>query len=313
MTTATKTHTADSILAPIQELMANFTAETTPASAKKVEDFRQHLTPGTDVYVTFLPGSDFKDTIAVCKRLRDEEMRPIPHFAARSIPSRDALEDNLKAVVEEAGVDRVLTIAGGVSDKEIVGPFSDSMQLLETGLFDRYKIKTIGVAGHPEGSPDMSQEAIGKALAWKNAFAERSDADLHIVTQFCFEADPIIAWDKAMQAEGNKLPIHIGLPGLATIKTLLNFARISGVGPSMRFLTRQAMNVHKLVTVSDPNKQLVGLAKYKAEDPNCGITNVHMYPLGGLRRTAAWAYEVAKGEIDFDKKLDGFKTRTKIE
>ncbi len=303
----------EQVLGSIQELMAGFTAETTPASAKKVEDFRQHLAPGTDVYVTFLPGSDFNDTIAVCKRLRDETMRPIPHFAARSIPSAQVLEDNVKAVVEDAGVDRVLAIAGGVSDKDIVGPFSDSMQLLETGLFDKYKIKTIGVAGHPEGSPDMPQEAIAKALAWKNAFAERTDADLHIVTQFCFEADPIIAWDKAMQAEGNRLPIHIGLPGLATIKTLLNFARISGVGPSMRFLTRQAMNVHKLVTVSDPNKQLVGLAKYKAQDSKCGITNVHMYPLGGLRRTAAWAYEVAKGEIDFDKKGEGFKTRVKID
>ena len=304
--------TQEQILGGIKDLMADFTAETTPGSAKKVEDFRHHLKPGSDVYVTFLPGSALSDTIEVCKRLKAEEMRPIPHFAARSIPSEAVFEDFLKATVEEAGVDRVLTIAGGVSDKDIVGPYSTSMQLLETGLFDKHGIKTIGVAGHPEGSPDMSDEAIAQALAWKNSFAERSDAHVHIVTQFCFEADPIIAWDKAVQAEGNKLPIHIGLPGLASIKTLLNFARVSGVGPSMRFLTRQAMNVHKLVMVSDPNKQLVGLAKYKAENPNCGITNVHMYPLGGLRRSAAWAYEVQKGEIDFDRKLEGFKTKVDI-
>lgn len=302
----------DQILEGVKSLMANFTAETTPGSAKKVEDFRDHMKPGSDMYVTFLPGSDIADTIAVCKRLKAEEMRPIPHFAARSLPSQQVFEDTLKACVEEAGVDRVLTIAGGVSDKDIVGPYATSMQLLETGLFDKYNIKTIGVAGHPEGSPDMTDEAIAEALKWKNSFAERTDADVHVVTQFCFEADPIIAWDKAVQSEGNKLPIHIGLPGLASIKTLLNFARVSGVGPSMRFLTRQAMNVHKLVMVSDPNKQLVGLAKYKATDPNCGIANVHMYPLGGLRRSAAWAYEVQKGEIEFDKKVEGFKTKVDI-
>jgi methylenetetrahydrofolate reductase (NADPH) len=177
------------------------------------------------------------------------------------------------------------------------------MQMLETGLFDRHGIRRIGVAGHPEGSPDIPDEAVRQALAWKNAFAQRTGAELYLITQFCFEAEPIIRWDRALQAEGNRLPIHIGVPGLATIKTLIGHAKACGVGPSMRFLTRHALDVARLLTVSTPDRLLVDLAMYRATDPRCGIRRVHMYPLGGLRKSADWCYKVVDGE--FTMSTDG--------
>jgi methylenetetrahydrofolate reductase (NADPH) len=288
----------------ISDFMAGFTAETTPGSAAKVADFRAYLRPGTTVYVTFLPGSNFADTIAVCKRLAAEGMVPVPHFAARSIASAAALEDGLRQLSDDIGLRQVLIIGGAVTSP--VGPFSDSMQLLETGLFDKYGITTIGVAGHPEGCPDIPDAAIAQALAWKNAFAERTGADLYIVTQFCFEAAPVIAWDKALRAGGNRLPIHIGIPGLATLKTLLGHAKACGIGPSMRFLTRQARNVTKLMTVSAPDRLVTDLAAYRASDPDCGIVGVHVYPLGGLRRSALWANAAADGQISMNRDGKGF-------
>jgi methylenetetrahydrofolate reductase (NADPH) len=285
--------------------VGDFTAETTPFSAAKIDNFQDVLRLGTTVYVTFLPGTDYADTVAVCKRLKDEGMRPVPHIAARSVPDRAFLEDNLNKFTDQAGIDEVLIIGGAV-DRPI-GEFSDSMQIMETGLLDKYGIKKIGVAGHPEGSPDITDEGIREALSWKNAFAERSGAELYVVTQFCFEAEPIIAWDKMIQAEGNRLPIRIGIPGLATIKTLLNYAKACGVGQSMNFLKRQARNITKLVTVSAPDKQIIDLARYRAQDPNCGITGVHMYPLGGIKKTAKWSYAVTDGHFDMNNKSDGFK------
>jgi methylenetetrahydrofolate reductase (NADPH) len=143
-------------------------------------------------------------------------------------------------------------------------------------------------------------------LAWKNAFAERTGADLYIVTQFCFEAAPVIAWDKRLRAGGNRLPIHIGIPGLATLKTLLGHAKACGIGPSMRFLTRQARNVTKLMTVSAPDRLVTDLAAYRASDPDCGIAGVHVYPLGGLRRSALWANAAAEGQITMGRDGKGF-------
>ncbi len=288
----------------IIDLMRGFSAETTPGSAAKVADFRDHLAPGTTVYVTFLSGANFADTVAVCKRLAAEGMHPVPHLAARSIADKAALEDGLRQLSDSIALHQVLVIGGAVTTP--VGAFADSMQLLETGLFDKYGVTTIGVAGHPEGSPDIPDAGIEQALAWKNAFAERTGASLYIVTQFCFEAAPVIAWDKRLRASGNHLPIHIGVPGLATLKTLLGHAKACGIGPSLRFLTRQARNVTKLMTVSAPDRLVTELAAYQASDPDCGIAGVHVYPLGGLRRSALWSAAVADGQFTMKRDGKGF-------
>jgi len=288
----------------IIDLMSGFTVETTPASAAKVADFRAMLRPGTTVYITFLPGSDYNDTVATAKRLRNEGFEPAPHFAARSIESVAMFEDYLARVVGEAGVDHVLAIAGALEAP--LGPYSDSTQLLDTGLFDKHGIRQIGVAGHPEGSPDMTDMAIADALAWKNAFSGRTDAGMHIVTQFAFEAAPIVAWDKALRAAGNKLPIRVGIPGLAKLQTLLKYAVACGVGNSMNFLKKQARNVTRLVAQQEPDQLVRELAHYGATDPDCGIEGVHMYPLGGLQKSADWSFAVTDGAFELTQK--GFRT-----
>jgi methylenetetrahydrofolate reductase (NADPH) len=228
----------------------------------------------------------------------------VPHLAARSIASAAVFEQHVKRITQEAGVKQVLLIGGSITTP--VGEIADTMQLLETGILDRHGIRKIGVAGHPEGCPDIPDQAIRAALVWKNAFAQRTGAELYLVTQFCFEAEPIIRWDQAIQAQGNRLPIHIGIPGLATIKTLLAHARACGIGPSMRFLTRQAMNVAKLLTVSEPDRLVTALAEYHATHPGCGIERAHVYPLGGLKKSADWSYAVADGRFRMNAAGDGF-------
>jgi len=307
---AAETGVVDDLKRQIVDLVGNFSIETTPGSALKISDYRDHLRPGITVAVTFLPGSDFADTITTARRLKEEGFNPAPHFAARSIRSRAYFEESLKRLQGEVGVREVVALGGAVD--EPVGEFQSSMQLLETGLFDKYGIKTIGVAGHPEGCPDIGHAQLAEALAWKNAFAERSDAAFYIATQFCFEAAPIIAWDKAIQAEGNRLPIHIGVPGLATLKTLINHAKACGVGPSMRVLTRQTKNIAKLMTVSAPDRLILDLAHYRAVDPDCGIARLHVYPLGGLRRSAAWVYGVVDGDFTLRKDGKGFTVDREI-
>lgn len=279
----------------ILKFLENTSVEVTPGGAKKIEDFRTILRPGTTVFVTFLPGSDFADTLATVKRLFAEGMKPVPHFAARSIPSKKFFEENLKIMQAECKVDEALLIGGGVTNP--VGEFSDSMQVLRTDLFQKYGITKLGVAGHPEGSPDIPPAEVTKALLEKNKYAKEHGIDMYITTQFCFEAEPIIAWDKRIQAEGNTLPIHIGIPGLATIKTLLAHAQACGIGPSMRVITRQAANIAKLMTTRMPDKITRDLANYQANDPKCGITQCHLYPLGGMAKSAKWLYAVMDGKF----------------
>ena len=279
----------------IQKAAAHWSIEVTPASATKIESFADCLDPGTNVNVTFLPGTDPMDTVSVAERLYHEGMNPVPHLAARSLRDTDQLDSLLAAYTSRCGVNNVLVIGGGVDQP--VGAFSDSMQVLDTGLIQRYSIQNVGVAGHPEGSPDITQNEIAEALAAKNALAKRDGLNMYIETQFCFEAEIVLAWERNVRAAGNALPIRIGIPGPATIKTLFRFAQISGIGPSMRFISKQTRNVAKLMTVQSPHLLLADLAAGMAADPDCLIQHFHFYPFGGFAKTAAYASAVANGDI----------------
>ena len=175
------------------------------------------------------------------------------------------------------------------------------MQVLNTGLIQKYGISRIGVSGHPEGSPDINDDALAQAIAEKNDFAASEGLNLYMETQFCFDAELVLAWERAIRESGNSLPVRVGIPGPATIKTLFRFAQISGIGPSMRFITKQARNVAKLMTVQSPHLLLAGLAGGMADDKNCLIQHFHYYPFGGFAKTVAYADMVAKGHITLTK------------
>jgi methylenetetrahydrofolate reductase (NADPH) len=279
----------------IQAAASDWSIEVTPNGATKIDSFADCLAPGTTVNVTFLPGSDPMDTVAVAQRLHNDGMNPVPHLAARSLKDTDQLDALLSAFTQKAGVSEVLVIGGGVDSP--VGQFASSIEVLNTGLIQKYGINNIGVAGHPESSPDISDDEIVEALRLKNDLARRDGLNLYIETQFCFEADIVLAWEKSIRAAGNNLPIRVGIPGPATIKTLFRFAQVSGIGPSMRFIAKQAKNVAKLMTVQSPHILLDDLAQGMAADKDCMIKHFHFYPFGGFAKTAAYAQAIADGHI----------------
>lgn len=277
--------------------LSKCSVEVTPGGAAKIPDFREVLDPGTSVFVTFLPGSDFNATLATVKRLKEEGMYPIPHIAARSIPSRLVLEQGLKQL-QEYGVKEALVIGGGVTQP--VGEFTSSLEVLKTGLLQEYGIERVGVAGHPEGTPDIVDREVKEALNEKNAFSRETGIGMYIITQFCFEAAPVIEWERRILEEGNHLPIRIGLPGLATLKSLMQHARQCGIGPSMHVLTRQAANITKLMSTRTPDKIVRHLAEHRIMEPECTITGCHLYPLGGLKKSAAWLKAVQNGDFELN-------------
>ena len=281
----------------VTQLLTDWTVEVTPGAAKKVDDFRNHLKLGTEVYIPYLPGSKFEDTIATAEKLKSEGMNPVPHLAARSIPSELWLKRNLETMKGHFGLNHVLLIAGDIDNP--VGEFCDTIQILDTGLFERIEIPNIGVAGHPEGIPDIPEEQIQKALRRKNEYAKKTGSNVYITTQFVFEAEPVIDWERRIRMDGNELPIRIGIPGIATIKTLLSHARACGVGPSIKFLTKQARSVAKLMQPSSPDALILDLSRQRLNQDSL-IRGVHVYPFGGLTKSAAWFSAVSNNDFTID-------------
>ena len=279
----------------ISRACSNWSIEITPPGSKKIEKFSNFLDKGTSVNITFLPGTDFNDTIATAKRLSEEGMNPIPHISARSIKSLKTLNDMVYKLKDFANVNEVLVIAGGLGNP--LGCYYNSMQILETGILQKYEIKKIGVSGHPEGSPDISENKLNKAIIEKNSFAEKEGIKMYIETQFCFNPKTVLVWENKIRKLGNKLPIKVGIPGPATIKSLFRFAQISGIGPSMNFIAKQASNVAKLLTIQKPDILINEISKSMNLDKNCLIENFHFYPFGGFEKTVKYADALNKNKF----------------
>lgn len=275
----------------VEALLQGFSIEVMPRTASKVENFRELLPEGTRVYIAHIDGTPIEEMIDTARRLARDGFNVMPHFPARIIKDRATLAEWIAQYQGEADVKQALLLAGGVSNP--VGDFDNSLQLMETGLFDGFE--RLHVAGHPEGNRDIDpkggDEQVMAALRWKQAFSERTDAKMAIATQFAFEAGPIIAWADRLAAEGIHLPIHLGVAGPAKLQTLLKFAIACGVGPSLRVLQRRAKDVTKLVVPFEPTELINELAAHKAANPNFGVESIHFFPLGGIKTNATWTIE----------------------
>src|SRR5262252_1486901 len=171
----------------ISAFLAGASLELSSRNPEEIDACVGLLEPGTAVYISFPPGQTYHGTVALAARLARAGFRPVPHVAARRIASREALDDYLARVAGEAGVSCALVI-GGDSERR-GGAFDSSLALLETGLFQRYGIVRIGVAGYPEGHPRIAPAALEEALAAKQEYARRAGLEIGVVTQFCFDGE----------------------------------------------------------------------------------------------------------------------------
>ena len=274
----------------IEAFLTGYSIEVMPRTAEKIEDFRTLLPNGTRVYIAHIDGTPIEEMVATAKRIVGEGYTVMPHFPARIIKDKQTLTDWV-ARYRDVGVHQGLLLAGGVA--EPAGDFHSSMQLLESGAFDGFD--RLHVAGHPEGNkdidPDGSDRMVMEAARWKSAFTERTDAQMAMATQFCFDEAPVIDWVNRLQAEGIKLPVHIGIAGPAKLQTLIKFAIACGVGPSLKVLQKRAMDVTKLLLPYEPTDVVAALAAHKATNPSFGIEQVHFFPLGGIKTNAQWVTE----------------------
>ena len=275
----------------VESFLQGYSIEVMPRTAEKVVDFRALLPEDTRVYIAHIDGTPIEDMVATARRLAEDGFPVMPHFPARIIRDTKTLEDWIARYQGEAGVKQALLLAGGVDKPQ--GEFHSSMQLMETGLFDKAGFKRLHVAGHPEGNkdidPDGGMKNVAEAITWKQKFSERTDAEMAIATQFAFDAKPIITWADSLRDAGVSIPIHIGIAGPAKLQTLIKFAIACGVGPSLKVLQKRAMDVSKLLLPYEPNDVIGELAAHKAANPDFNITNVHFFPLGGIKTNANWA------------------------
>ena len=274
----------------LKGFLNNFSIEVMSRTASKIESFNEILPEDTRIYIAHIEGVPIDEMVETAKRISNEGFNVMPHFPARIIKDKIILEDWINRYQGEAGIEQALLLAGGVNKPQ--GVYENSMQLIETELFEKYSFKHLHFAGHPEGNKDIDNDGsnnnVDAALSWKQKFKERTDIELALTTQFCFEAGPVIEWANSLVSKGIDIPVHIGVAGPAKLQTLIKFSIACGVGPSLRVLQKRAKDVKKLLLPFEPNDFLETLAEHKKANPSFNITNVHFFPLGGINVNASW-------------------------
>jgi len=218
-----------------------------------------------DVYITMLPGDSFKSVATKAKELVQSGFNPVPHFPARSIKNLFELKEYV-GMCKENGVKQALVIGGSTQP---IGDFHCSLQLLETGLFEGFKI---GIAGHPDGSPDISDSDLDKAMKEKKPYAD------YIVTQWLLDSKLIADF-----ISKQTLPVHVGITGPLKISSLIKFASIVGAKNSLNFIKSNATKAVDLIKPRDPNDLIKKLEN--------STKNFHIYTFGGLKETNKWLIE----------------------
>ena len=278
----------------LKNFLNNFSIEVTPRAVSKIENLSELIPSGTLVYIAHIEGTPIEEMVKTAKKINQQGYATMPHFPARIIKDKKTLKDWISKYQNEANVKSALLLGGGINKP--YGEYDSSIQLIESELFDLAGFEKLYIAGHPEGNkdidPDGSTKNIDQALLWKNEYKNRTDIDMAITTQFCFDSKTVINWANDIKNKGVDIPIHIGIAGPAKLQTLLRYSIECGVGASIKILQKRARDLTKLLLPYKPTKILSELAEHKFNNPNFNIEKVHFFPLGGVKQVTSFVKEL---------------------
>lgn len=277
----------------IISLIDGFTIELNPKVRHKINSIP--LEKKNNVYITYLPDASENDILETIEFVSKNNLTPITHLPARTMKNLDHVSQFLSQVRERTDSKKILVIGGGGNQ---LGQITSSLEILNSGLLEENNFNEIGIAGHPEGSPDISQETIDNFLNDKFELTKTKGLSLELVTQFFFNAAPFINWCEELTKKKITIPVRVGFPGPASFKTLLNFGLMSGVGNSINFLKKNSSKVSDLLTKTSNDEMLISLAEFA--NKNSPLKSFHCFPFGGFEKTCLWLNELQKGEFTIE-------------
>ncbi len=277
----------------IISLLNGFTIELNPKVRHKIDSIP--LEKKNNVYITYLPDASENDILETVEFVSKNNLTPITHLPARTMKNLDHVSQFLSQVRNRTDSKKILVIGGGGNQ---LGQITSSLEILNSGLLEENDFNEIGIAGHPEGSPDISQETIDNFLDDKFELTKTKGLNLELVTQFFFDAMPFINWCEKLNEKKITLPVRVGFPGPASFKTLLNFGLMSGVGNSINFLKKNSSKVSDLLTKTSNDEMLISLAEFA--NKNSPLKSFHCFPFGGFEKTCLWLNEIQNGEFTIE-------------
>jgi methylenetetrahydrofolate reductase (NADPH) len=262
-----------------------FSLEATRPNAGEIAALAELLPPGTPVYVSAVPTITPQELIGGAALLRKSGLEPVIHIAARRVHSASELADLLAGLRSEADVRRLLVIGG---DIEPTGPFPDALAVILKGRLRQAGIEEIGIGAYPEGHSRIPADRLEAALDEKLAAAAAHGLAVHIVSQFSFSPERILAWLRKLRACCITKPVKVGMAGPTNVPALLRYAKRCGVNASLRGLMSGA--AAGLIGNVGPDRIIEALSL--AGD--LGDVAPHYFSFGGAIETARYACSTSR-------------------
>ncbi|WP_107419669.1 methylenetetrahydrofolate reductase, partial [Streptomyces carpinensis] len=219
---------------------------------------RHLITRGTQINITYLGTEDMSARITAAQTVKESGFIPVPHLSARRLRSAAELTAHLDRLQEAGATERVFAVGGDPATPE--GPYEDSLALIRSGLLADYGVRSVGIAGYPDGHPGISEDDLWKALDDKISILTEQGIGVEIITQFGFDTQPVVSWLRAVREHGIHVPVRVGIPGPAGVKRLLGYARRFGVASSAGIAKKYGFSLTNLLGTTGPDRFVADLA-----------------------------------------------------
>jgi methylenetetrahydrofolate reductase (NADPH) len=269
----------------IRPLLEGYSIEVMSCNMADIAATHGSLPHPAAVLIPALASESLPEQARAASEARALGFEPVCHIAARRLQSRARLEAHLVALRAEAKAKAVFLIAGDRPDS--AGPFGTALDLLATGLFAQHGFETIGIAGHPEGHPAVSDDVLWSALCAKSEAIAAAGMRCEVVTQFAFDAAKVLSWIAGVRARSIDATLRIGVPGPANVMTLLRYARICGVNASAGTVAKYGFSLARLLGSAGPERFVSELAE-GLERMGEHKVKLHVFPFGGFAAAARW-------------------------
>jgi len=269
----------------VSTVLDDFSMEMTGKDVAKVENAAGVIPPGTRINVTFLENEDLTMRVSAAAAVKRLGFTPVPHISARRLKSQEMLEEYLTALRDIGASDNVLIIGGDPTVP--MGPYEESLAVIESGLLQQYGVKHISIGGHPSGDPNIPADALMPAIANKAAALAKAGIPGTVITQVDFDVDRVLSWVAEVREHGVDLPIRVGVPGPASVKLLLGFASRLGISTSATIAKKYGLSVTNLLGKAGPENFIRDL-RSGLDPAKHGVVKLHFYTFGGFKTTAEW-------------------------
>lgn len=248
------------------------------------QQVRSGLPAGSQLTVTCSPGKGPDPTLDISERFADAGYEVLPHVSARTVRSRDHLEEILGRA---ARFGRLFVIGGDGHDP--LGPYASAGELLTAMAEVGHELTDVGIGGYPEGHPLISDPDLLEILVDKQPHAT------HIATQICFEPESIGRWIETIREAGVRLPVVIGMAGAVKRRKLLEVSLRVGVGPSVRFVSKHGGLVARLMRRGGyrPDAFVAKIAPFYS-NPDYAIRGFHVFTFNQIESTERWRREMVE-------------------